>query len=113
MGRAFLLVVAEWLYLDWASRAPQLPKNFVHAEWITLHDNPNFRGFVDFLRAELDRVGPAQANLCRDFFCRPVGLELMRLVTRGRPAAKTQDVGYEVSRGTPVNWFTHGTRFLY
>jgi thiaminase (transcriptional activator TenA) len=54
-----VLVVAEWLYLDWASRAPQpLPKNFVHAEWITLHDNPNFRGFVHFLRAELDRVGP-------------------------------------------------------
>src|SRR5262249_12876667 len=36
-----VLVVAEWLYLDWASRAPQpLPTNFVHAEWITLHDNP-------------------------------------------------------------------------
>jgi len=36
----------------------------VHAEWITLHDNPDFRGFVDFLRAELDRVGPAQEDLC-------------------------------------------------
>jgi thiaminase/transcriptional activator TenA len=72
-----VLIVAEWLYLDWASRAPQpLPDNFVHAEWITLHDNPNFRGFVDFLRAELDRVGPAQADLCRDFFHRAVALEL-------------------------------------
>ena len=72
-----VLVVAEWLYLDWASRAPQpLPNNFVHAEWITLHDNPNFRGFVDFLRAELDRVGPAHADLCRDFFRRAVALEL-------------------------------------
>ena len=72
-----VLVVAEWLYLDWASRAPQPPpNNFVHTEWITLHDNPNFRGFVDFLRAGLDRVGPAQADLCRDFFCRAVGLEL-------------------------------------
>jgi thiaminase/transcriptional activator TenA len=71
-----VLIVAEWLYLDWASRAPQpLPDNFVHAEWITLHDNPNFRGFVDFLRAELDRVGPAQADLCRDFFHRAVALE--------------------------------------
>jgi hypothetical protein len=38
-----VLVVAEWLYLDWAFRAPQpLPVNFVHAEWITLHDNPGF-----------------------------------------------------------------------
>jgi thiaminase/transcriptional activator TenA len=43
---------------------------------ITLHDNPNFRGFVDFLRAELDRVGHAQANLCRVFFGRAVALEL-------------------------------------
>jgi thiaminase/transcriptional activator TenA len=34
-----VLVVAEWLYLDWASRAPKpLPDNFVYAEWITLHD---------------------------------------------------------------------------
>ena len=72
-----VLVVAEWLYLDWASRAPKLlPNNFVHAEWITLHDNPDFRGFVDFLRAELDRVGPTHADLCRDFFRRAVALEL-------------------------------------
>jgi len=71
-----VLVVIEWLYLDWASRAPQpLPATFVHAEWITLHDSPDFRGFVDFLRAELDRVGPAQADLCRDFFRRAVALE--------------------------------------
>jgi thiaminase/transcriptional activator TenA len=72
-----VLVVAEWLYLDWASRAPKpLLDNFVHAEWIALHDNPGFRGFVDILRGELDRVGPAQANLCRDFFRRAVALEL-------------------------------------
>src|SRR6202011_1434277 len=58
-----VLVVAEWLYLDRASRAPKpLPDNFVHAEWITLHDNADFRSFVDFLRAVLDRVGPAQAT---------------------------------------------------
>jgi thiaminase (transcriptional activator TenA) len=72
-----VLVVAEWLYLDWASRAPKpLPGNFVHAEWITLHNNAEFHGFVDFLRAELDRVGPAQEELCRDFFPRAVALEL-------------------------------------
>ena len=47
----------------------------MHAEWITLHDNPNFRDFVDFLRVELDRVGPAQADLCGDFFRRAVDLE--------------------------------------
>jgi thiaminase/transcriptional activator TenA len=72
-----VLVVTEWLYLDWASRAPKpLPDNFVHAEWIGLHDSPDFRDFVDFLRAELDRVGPAGADLCRDFFRRAAALEL-------------------------------------
>jgi len=72
-----VLVVTEWLYLDWASRAPRpLPANFVHAEWIALHDSPSLRVFVDFLRAELDRVGPAQTELCRDLFGRAVALEL-------------------------------------
>ena len=52
--------MTERLYFDWASRAPKpLPHNFVHAEWITLHDNPKFRVFVDFLRVELDRIGPS------------------------------------------------------
>ena len=40
------------------------------------NDNSNFRGFVDFLRTELDRVGPADADLCRDFFSRAAALEL-------------------------------------
>ena len=72
-----VLVVAEWLYLDWASRAPKpLPDNFVQAEWITLHDNRDFRHFVDFVRAELDRVGPAREDLCHNFFRRAVALEL-------------------------------------
>lgn len=72
-----VLNVAEWLYLDWATRAPQpLPPRFEHAEWITLHDNPFFRDFVAFLRAELDRVGPAEDALARDFFQRTVAIEL-------------------------------------
>lgn len=72
-----VLNVAEWLYLDWAQRAPRpLPERFVHAEWITLHDNPFFEDFVAFLRAELDRVGPAEAAAARDFFQRAVRLEL-------------------------------------
>ena len=72
------LVVAEWLYLDWAFRAPQAAAEQLrlHAEWITLHDNSNFREFVDFLRTELDRVGPAHADQCRDFFSRAVAREL-------------------------------------
>lgn len=71
-----VLNVAEGLYLDWALRADGLPQNFVHAEWITLHDNPVFRDFVSFLRAELDRVGPGAEAQVRDFFARAVGLEL-------------------------------------
>lgn len=72
-----VLTVAEWLYLDWAVRAPRpLAANFVHAEWITLHDNPFFNDFVDFLRRELDRVGPATSATARDFFGRAVQLEL-------------------------------------
>ncbi len=71
-----VLTVAEWLYLDWAQQASQpLPANFVHAEWITLHDNPDFRDFVGFLRSELDRVGPSEAETSRDFFLRAVALE--------------------------------------
>ena len=71
-----VLVVAEWLYLDWAQQASQpLPANFIHAEWITLHDNPDFRDFVGFLRSELDRVGPSEAETSRDFFLRTVALE--------------------------------------
>lgn len=72
-----VLNVAEWLYLDWATKAPSsLPASFVHAEWITLHDNPDFRGFVAFLRSELDRVGPSEPDVARDFFLRAVELEL-------------------------------------
>ena len=72
-----VLVVAEWLYLDWAVRAPEpLPESFVHAEWITLHNYPQFHDTVGFLRAELDRVGPAQRELAEDFFTRAVEIEL-------------------------------------
>ena len=71
-----VLCVAEWLYLDWASAAPRpLPHNFVHADWITLHDNPGFRDFVEFLRSELDRVGPRDETLNLDLFVRAVRLE--------------------------------------
>ncbi|MNE30858.1 hypothetical protein D3C76_1425860 [compost metagenome] len=53
-----------------------MPDNFVHAEWITLHDNPAFQSFVAFLQAELDRVGPQHAALASDFYQRTVALEL-------------------------------------
>lgn len=52
-----VLCVAEWTYLGWASRAAEpLPGNFVHREWIELHEGPEFRAWVGFLRGELDRL---------------------------------------------------------
>ncbi|WP_185984747.1 TenA family protein [Aureimonas mangrovi] len=75
-GALSVLCVAEWSYLEWAMRADaRRPDNFVHDEWITLHDNPAFRDFVVFLRAELDRVGPHEDAVCRDLFTRAVRLE--------------------------------------
>ena len=61
----------------------------MHAEWITLHNNPDFRSFVDFLRAELDRVGRADADLCRDFFDRAVALELSFFEASYTPRSKS------------------------
>lgn len=72
-----VLNVAEWLYYEWARTLQgPLPENFVHAEWITLHDNPAFSEFVEYLRGELDRLGPGAADQARDFFQRAVDLEL-------------------------------------
>jgi len=71
-----VLNVAEWLYFDWASRAARpLPENFIYAEWVTLHDNPDFNAFVAFIREELDRVGPQERQQCEALFQRAVTLE--------------------------------------
>ncbi len=75
-----VLVVAAWLYLSWAERpAATLPERFIHAEWITLHNNAAFVQFIGWLRSELDRTGPLlteqdQAH-CTDMFGRAVALE--------------------------------------
>lgn len=71
-----VLLVAEWLYLDWAERCPtQRPTWFVHAEWIDIHDRPALGPIVDLLRIELDRVGPGSGDVTR-LFERAVALEL-------------------------------------
>lgn len=75
-----VLVVAEWLYLSWADRPnATLPPQFIHAEWITLHNNPAFADFVGWLRSELDRTGAAQDATGQarsaDLFARAVALE--------------------------------------
>ncbi|MCB4767772.1 TenA family protein [Ancylobacter sp. Lp-2] len=79
-GCLAVLCVAEWLYLDWADRpAAPLPDDFLYAEWITLHNNDGFRGFVAWLRGELDRAGAAADEESRlraaDLFRRAVACE--------------------------------------
>ncbi|MCV2894984.1 TenA family protein [Lentibacter sp. XHP0401] len=53
-----VLVVAEWIYLDWASpfedRADGLP--FWLGEWITLHSGDGFAQVVAYLRGQLDQA---------------------------------------------------------
>lgn len=56
-----VFVPAEWVYLEWGRRAAEraaadLP--FTHREWIDLHADESFVGFVTWLRGELDAVGP-------------------------------------------------------
>lgn len=95
-----VLVPAEWIYESWAtavvdeyadaeaakaagadsppSAGTNLP--FYYAEWIDLHAIPAFREFVDWLRSELDAIGPTlsprrQARV-EQLFRRTVDLEV-------------------------------------
>lgn len=83
-----VLLVCEWLYLDWATRPENrahgtgengYPTRHAHAEWVRLHDYPEFHQLIGFLRTEVDRVGERSAEdaaLAREFFRRTVDLEL-------------------------------------
>lgn len=75
-----VLAVAEGLYLDAFDRpGVAISPRFEHAEWVHLHANDFFRGFVTWLRSELDRVGaklePDARAEAVDFFGRAVELE--------------------------------------
>jgi thiaminase/transcriptional activator TenA len=52
-----VLCVAEWVYLSWAlpARDTRPAEPFWCAEWVDLHASPFFEGFVEGLRAALDR----------------------------------------------------------
>src|SRR5699024_5525148 len=64
-----VLLVAEWLYLDWATRgARPLPKNFVHAEWIRLHDFPEFHERIAFYAQNSTASAPPGALLHKTSF---------------------------------------------
>lgn len=54
-----LLTIAEWLYLDWGELDLGTPERSVHTGWIDLHRGDDFRGWVQFLVNELERVWPA------------------------------------------------------
>jgi thiaminase/transcriptional activator TenA len=76
-----VLLVAEWLYLDWATRPDvTLPDEPIQHEWIALHSGRAFTAWVDFLRAEFDRVSeglePAHRERVQELFVRAVDLEL-------------------------------------
>jgi thiaminase/transcriptional activator TenA len=76
-----VLLVAEWLYLDWATGPDaDAPDEPVQREWIELHRGPAFEGWVAFLRAEFDRVtaglDPEGRDRVQELFIRAVDLEL-------------------------------------
>lgn len=53
-----VLVIAEWLYLDWGESSDPMPPRRVHSGWIDLHRGEDFRAWVQFLIDELERVFP-------------------------------------------------------
>jgi hypothetical protein len=69
-----------------------LPENFIHDEWIMLYDNPDLRDFVSFLRSDLDRVGPAEAEVSQDSSCGG-GLR-WNWRSSTRPLTRENDLGY-------------------
>ena len=76
-----VLVAVEWVYLDWATGVSGAdPGAWYLREWIDLHAEADFAGFVDWLRAELDREGPAlderRSRRVERHFRRAVALEV-------------------------------------
>ncbi|CAK9783823.1 transcriptional activator, TenA family protein [Cutaneotrichosporon oleaginosum] len=77
-----VLLVAEWVYLDWATSHPasMMPKEWTNAKWIELHSGPAFEAWVELLRNEFDRVAVQGGNKVKvemeTFFARTIKLEL-------------------------------------
>lgn len=76
-----VLLVAEWLYLDWGTRPGHAtPGNWLYDEWIELHRGEAFERWVELLKSETDRVAAKADAATRErmgkFFVRAVDLEL-------------------------------------
>lgn len=76
-----VLLVAEWLYLEWATRPEETPpEEPLQAEWIALHSGRAFTAWVEFLRAEFDRgcadLEAPHRDRVQELFVRAVDLEL-------------------------------------
>lgn len=77
-----VFVPAEWVYREWATWAAEghRPERFYLTEWIDLHANEEFNIFVDWLREQLDAVGPElsprRQERVDDLFQRAVDLEV-------------------------------------
>ncbi|MEO1115135.1 MAG: TenA family protein [Pseudomonadota bacterium] len=58
------LLCAEWCYLTWGVREARKPRppQFYLAEWIDLHAVAGFEDFVNWIRQELDRIGPSLSH---------------------------------------------------
>lgn len=89
-----VLLVAEWLYLDWATRpGTPRPGNPLARGWIELHSGPAFEKWVRFLRTEFDRVGESLDDDGRDrvaaLFGRAVECELAFFDSVPLPARET------------------------
>lgn len=75
-----VLLVAEWLYLDWADRAAaegREPTRPEHLGWVDVHRGPDFTRWVQWLRDELDAIAldPVQETDVATIFARAVRCE--------------------------------------
>lgn len=58
------MVAAEWLYATWCHYAVEkgsFDPDGIVGEWILLHDEPDFQEHAEWLRDEIDKVGPMLA----------------------------------------------------
>ena len=70
----------EWVYLTWATAQKDKKPRPAYDEWIVLHNVPDFRDFVMFMKDELDRVSAALTEAEKDrvsgLFTRACALEV-------------------------------------